>query len=298
VLNHNFINNSYNLIFLCLISFISAGCSSLGPDNLNNSPSKGYIYSTDGNPIYYIRNGQNHKNATLLFIHCWGCNRGYWSQQIDYFSKKYQSVALDLIGHGLSGSERNKFTIEHYAKDIDSAIKQLNLQNVILIGQSFGGAIAVETAVQFSDKIKGIISINAFGEAAPISDKKEIKNFLKPFQENYYQKSFKFTKSRFAAYTDKSIIYKISKDIALAPSDIALDSLKNYLFWITDKYNNAVKKLTVPLIQIQSIKFNHNQTHNSNKIIFVESSGYYLPQEAPGKLNLALEKAINKIITE
>ncbi len=281
----------FSIVFLC---FLLTGCVTAFVENKNVQVSEGYIDSTDGIPIFFTKQG-NPNDTSLLFIHCLGCNSKYWEAQSKYFSRKYQIITLDLAGHGLSGTNRHSFTIEKYAEDVASVIRKLGLKKPILVGQSFGGAVAVATAVKLPGRIMGVISINAFGESAQIPKKDNIEDFLKPFNKNYYKAAYPMIKSRFAPYTDKAIIYQISKDIALAPPEIAVNSLRNYFYWMSDKYPIIRTKLSAPLFQMRSIKYSAEPAPPGN-IIYIDSSGHYLPQEAPEKFNIALERILEQLI--
>jgi len=49
---------------------------------------------------YYI-SGKEHKN-TILFLHPAFSDHSAFNQQIDFFTKNYKVITIDLIGHGLS----------------------------------------------------------------------------------------------------------------------------------------------------------------------------------------------------
>jgi pimeloyl-ACP methyl ester carboxylesterase len=57
-------------------------------------------------------------------------------------------VALDLAWHGDSGSNRKDWTVEGYSGDVETVVKNLNLDSIILIGHSLGGVVMIEAARQ------------------------------------------------------------------------------------------------------------------------------------------------------
>src|SRR5690606_38280884 len=99
-------------------------------------------------------------NTTLFFIHGAFIDNTYWKSQIDHFSEKYRVIAMDLPGHGNSGSNRNNYNIEEFGKDAVALIDHLNLEKVILIGHSLGGDVALEVAVALPEKIIGFIGVD------------------------------------------------------------------------------------------------------------------------------------------
>src|SRR5450432_3059302 len=77
-------------------------------------------------------------DTTLLFLQGSYIDQTYWKNQVNYFSANYTVVTLDLPGHGKSGIERKHWSVQGFAEDVITVIKELNLTNVILIGHSLG----------------------------------------------------------------------------------------------------------------------------------------------------------------
>src|SRR5260370_1290299 len=67
------------------------------------------VTSPDGIRIAYEAHGEG--SPALVFVHGWSCNRSYWRQQLQPFSRQFKVVALDLAGHGDSGLGRKSWTI-------------------------------------------------------------------------------------------------------------------------------------------------------------------------------------------
>lgn len=279
--------------FVILLSFFLISCQS-NPIKINTLlAQEGYVDSADNVPIYYAKT-ESKNGYTLLFIHGLGCNSNYWKAQKEYFSKNHQVVTVDLAGHGLSDSDRNNFTINQFANDIVAVIDELQLTNVVLIGQSIGSAAAIESTLIRPDKVIANIAVNSFDSNKQWPKASEIEATMHPYKENFYKTIYPQIKDKFAPYTDKALIYKIAKDIALTPPDIGISSLENMFLWMANDYTNSRSKLTVPLIHINSLPNSKIDT-KQNIFIPIKTSAYFLPLEAPNKFNQALELALEKI---
>ena len=57
------------------------------------------VPASDGVQIHYAVQGKG--EPTLVFIHCWGCNRHLWDNQVAEFSKTHHVVTIDQILHAL-----------------------------------------------------------------------------------------------------------------------------------------------------------------------------------------------------
>lgn len=86
--------------------------------------------------------GEGSKN--LLFVHGFGLNRKCWYDLIPYLQEDYKLYLVDLIGFGNSKAPRNwQFTPWNQAKALLTFIEKNNLQNITLIGQSYGGGVVL-----------------------------------------------------------------------------------------------------------------------------------------------------------
>lgn len=77
----------------------------------------------------------------LIFIHGWGCDLNSLWPLAKKFTTKYNVYLLDLPGFGKTKLEHSYF-LEDYLSDIECFISENKLDNIVLIGHSFGGKIA------------------------------------------------------------------------------------------------------------------------------------------------------------
>jgi pimeloyl-[acyl-carrier protein] methyl ester esterase len=103
-----------------------------------------YIKSLSGISWHYLLKGE--ADSSLLFMHGWAGEANIWYRQLDYFSKRFQTVALDLPGHGKSSWHDIDFS--SLVADIDFIIRKLKLNNLVILGLSFSGQIALELALR------------------------------------------------------------------------------------------------------------------------------------------------------
>jgi pimeloyl-ACP methyl ester carboxylesterase len=88
---------------------------------------------TRHNSATYIIDGNQ---QTILLVHGWESNSGRWAKLLPYLQTSGSTiVAIDAPAHGLSDGK--EFSVVHYAKTINEAIKKYKPQ--VLIGHSIGG---------------------------------------------------------------------------------------------------------------------------------------------------------------
>src|SRR5215203_1154062 len=120
--------------------------------------SSAVVAASDGVPIHYAVQGKG--EPTLVFIHCWSCDRHLWDHQVSEFAKTHRVVTIDLPGHGESGQGRKSWSIETFGDDVKTVVTKLNLKRVVLIGSSMGGPIALEATRRMPERVVAIVPVD------------------------------------------------------------------------------------------------------------------------------------------
>lgn len=112
----------------------------------------------NGNKISYIVNSNNNKNV-LVMLHGFGMNNhengNFDRLSADLLNIGYDSIRIDMIGHGESGGDSREMTVKMSVNILENVLKDFNYSNVSLLGSSYGGAVAAVYSV--NRNIKNII---------------------------------------------------------------------------------------------------------------------------------------------
>jgi pimeloyl-ACP methyl ester carboxylesterase len=84
-----------------------------------------------------------------------------WLENIPRFADEHRVVALDLPGFGRSQMPRERVSIGGYAATVDRVCDLLELDAVVLVGNSMGGAVAAETAARFPARVARLVLVSA-----------------------------------------------------------------------------------------------------------------------------------------
>jgi long-chain acyl-CoA synthetase len=102
---------------------------------------------------------------TFVFLHGFGGQAVQWKYQLQKYALKNRVIALDMRGHGLSDKPTNGYDMPRILADLESAIDILKVTTpFVLVGHSFGGAVAAEYAVNHPDRLDRLILIATAGE--------------------------------------------------------------------------------------------------------------------------------------
>ncbi|MFN7117249.1 MAG: alpha/beta fold hydrolase [Saprospiraceae bacterium] len=138
-----------------------------------------FIELSNNIKIAYVDEGKG--KTTLIFIHGLGSYLKAWTKNIDALKTDYRCIALDLPGYGKSSKGDHEYNISFFSNIIQDFIKKLKLKNVVLVGHSMGGQIALATVLQPNKNIKKLILIAPAGfETFSESDRQWFANINKP----------------------------------------------------------------------------------------------------------------------
>ena len=95
----------------------------------------------------------------LVFLHAGVCDRRMWAAQIQELSAQgYHVVAYDRRGFGETESEDVPF---NHVVDLEAVLDRLGLNAAVLIGNSLGGGIALDFALEHPDRVAALVLIDS-----------------------------------------------------------------------------------------------------------------------------------------
>ena len=106
------------------------------------------IKNVDINYEYF----DNKSKTSLVFLHGWGQNIKMMESLAKPFCKKYNVLIIDLPGFGDSAEPKEVWSIYDYSEMVNELLKELKINNPILIGHSFGGKISLAYAIKYNPK--------------------------------------------------------------------------------------------------------------------------------------------------
>jgi pimeloyl-ACP methyl ester carboxylesterase len=256
--------------------------------------------SNNGVNIAYTDTGRS--DTTILFIHGWAINKGYWADQVSYFGKKYRVVTMDLPGFGQSGKNRDKWDTRTYGSDVNAVIKTLGLKNVILVGHSMSGDIALQAAADYPGATLGLVGIDNFknvGQPQNPNAAKEYAAAIAEMKRNFKKIAFQyFNQSLFSKTTSADIKKRILNDVAQTDSAIAISSMEqqDLSFDEAAKLKQARKKLYLINSDVTPTITKYMAAKNIPfQIYYTKGTGHYAMIENPQEFNSLLDKVIADI---
>jgi pimeloyl-ACP methyl ester carboxylesterase len=117
----------------------------------------------DGTPVNYVDVGSGDEEPVVL-VHGLGGQWQNWLENIPALGQERRVLALDLPGSGLTPEPVDgEISIPGYGRCVDSFCDRLGLGQVALVGNSMGGYVTAETAIQFPERVSRLTLVSAAG---------------------------------------------------------------------------------------------------------------------------------------
>jgi haloalkane dehalogenase len=100
------------------------------------------------------------REGTLLFVHGNPTWSFHWRRLIAALRSSFRCIAPDHLGCGLSDKPYRLQNLADHIANLHALIESLNLRNVTLIAQDWGGAIGLGAALRDPERIERIVLFN------------------------------------------------------------------------------------------------------------------------------------------
>ena len=116
----------------------------------------------------YVLEAGSRDNKPLALLHGSVSNSAMWFGDIPRFAEEYHVISIDIIGEaGKSEPVRYSFKTDDYSLWLDEVFTCLGLGKAALIGNSYGGWLALKYAVKFPEKVSDLVLIAPSGITGP-----------------------------------------------------------------------------------------------------------------------------------
>ncbi|HEY2974780.1 MAG TPA: alpha/beta hydrolase [Pyrinomonadaceae bacterium] len=255
------------------------------------------VPAADGVPIYYSVQGKG--EPALVFIHCGGCNRHLWDNQVSVFAKNHKVVTIDLPGHGESGQARKNWSVEGFAGDVNTVITKLKLKRVILVGSSMGGPIALEATRRMPQRVVAIVPVDALQNVENKLAPEQLEQVFNQLRADYKGAMTGFLNQfLFSPSTPAAVKSRIISEVTSRPPELAIAILQGILAY------DSVPALREVKVPIRAINTDMNPTNlEINRkyapqfdVVIIKGSGHYPMLEDPARFNELLADSLRQLM--
>ncbi len=119
-----------------------------------------------GHRIGYRRAGQG---PVLLLLHGIAGSSRTWIPVMQLLQHDYTVLAPDFFGHGESAKPPGDYSLGNLAASVRDLLQLLEVERATVIGQSYGGGVALQFAYQFPELCERLVLVDAGGLGREVS---------------------------------------------------------------------------------------------------------------------------------
>jgi pimeloyl-ACP methyl ester carboxylesterase len=127
-----------------------------------------------GMEVHYRIEGNTQDTMPIVLLHGTGASLHTWDGWTASLIANHRVVRLDLPAYGLTGPHpKGDYSMSAYVSFLNDFLTKLNISKCILGGNSLGGSIAWNYALQHPDRVSALILVDAGGYPASKTTKRE-----------------------------------------------------------------------------------------------------------------------------
>ena len=161
---------SVSLVLLLLISLVAAVAWNWAPDRSLADlkprwalpPSE--FLAIDGMLVHLRDQGPRDDPAPIVLLHGTSASLHTWEGWVTSLQAKRRVISLDLPGFGLTGPfPDGDYRMSHYSAFLAHVLDQLQVPRAVVAGNSFGGQLAWQFALDHPQRVERLVLVDAAG---------------------------------------------------------------------------------------------------------------------------------------
>lgn len=257
-----------------------------------------YFQTSDGVRLSLLEAGQDlagKKDLTVVWVTGWSMPATIWQNQIDFFGRRYHTLALDPRGQGESDVPGTGYTAERRATDIKEFIEPFS--KVLLIGWSLGAIESLQYVHMFgSERLAGLVLVDSSVGEEPAP--KAGGNFKERLREDRDRALSEFVRAIFAkprSGEDVANLVREAKRLALEDSLALLDYPFQRSHWRTIARNFSKRLLYVVTPQFEAQAGNLKKNRPATQVEVFRKAGHALFVDEPERFNALVENFAKRV---
>lgn len=109
----------------------------------------------------------------ILFGHSYLWTSDMWEPQLNFLSKEFRCIAVDLWNHGQSDCIDANYSIEQLADDYWNFMMRLGIFEFAIIGLSVGGMWGTHLALKHQEAVRALVLMDTFVGSEPEETKQK-----------------------------------------------------------------------------------------------------------------------------
>jgi pimeloyl-ACP methyl ester carboxylesterase len=126
----------------------------------DDAPGGDFVTLADGTRMHYLASGLSDQRSAVILIHGLMDSAEQWRANIDALAQTHRVWAIDLIGFGFSSRVTTPtYSMKMFARSVREFMDAQGIARASIVGHSLGGAIALEFAHDFPERVEKLVLI-------------------------------------------------------------------------------------------------------------------------------------------
>jgi pimeloyl-ACP methyl ester carboxylesterase len=257
-----------------------------------------HFISHGANRIHYITAGKG--SRTVVFVHCWAGNLGFWREQVPAFADKARLIFIDLPGHGQSDKPQTAYTMDFFANAVLAVLRDAKVDKATLIGHSMGGAVLCRVHHHAPEKVAALISVDGL-LCRPPGTPADAQALVVPFgSPQYREHAQRFIGGFFPVPGTEALRDRVMSEMLATPQHVMLGAMLG--MFGADQPDWILQKVNAPVLVINARspwwhdgyeKYVRSLSPQSDYVM-MEGVGHFLMLEKPAEFNATLTERLRK----
>jgi len=122
--------------------------------------------SIHGHSIAFRTAGEG---PVVVLLHGMAGSSAAWRHVMPVLSRRFTVLAPDLLGHGDSAKPHGEYSIGAHANVVRDLMAALGYDSATIVGQSFGGGVAMQLAYQYPARCERLVLVSSGGLGPEVS---------------------------------------------------------------------------------------------------------------------------------
>jgi pimeloyl-ACP methyl ester carboxylesterase len=250
------------------------------------------------NRVHYQTEGQG--SNTIVFVHGWACNAGFWREQVSAFGDKTKLVLIDLPGHGESDKPEVDYTMDYFADAVIAVMRDAKVEKATLVGHSMGTPVICKVYAKAPERVAGLVAVDGFLRRPKMSDE-QAEAIAAPYRKPEYREQVKQMMSyMFPNAGTEALRERVTEEMLKTPQHVMASAMGEMFNLKQPAWDLA--KVDVPVMSINAKSPMWTESYEQyvrsispkTEYRLIEGTGHFVMLEKPAEFNAALMEMLAK----
>jgi pimeloyl-ACP methyl ester carboxylesterase len=167
----------------------------------------------------------------VVFVHGLTGDVSSWAAQLEQMRQAgRRAVAIDLRGHGRSDAARDgDYSLDAFVSDVAAVTDALAVERFVLVGHSFGAAVAGEYAGRHAERVAALVLVDPAGDLTRLPPE-AVDGFLTALRSDAWRDLMEGQFEQGLVHAEPAVRERVLANMRAAPRDLIVGAYEGMLY--------------------------------------------------------------------